>query len=54
MDVNPIKPVPVVQPPRKVQRERQDREREKGHNTAEHAVDTDERDDGSKRIDTYA
>ena len=54
MDVNPIRPVPVVQPPRKVERERQDKGRNKDHSAEEDAVDTDERDDGSKRIDTYA
>lgn len=53
MDVNPIKPIPVVQPPRKIERERQRRGRDREHK-APTTVEHHEDDDGSKRIDTYA
>ena len=51
MDVNTVKPVPVVQPPRKVERERHDRDQKRRP-----AEDTDrgDEDDGGKGIDTYA
>ena len=51
MDVNPLKPVPVVRPPRKVDRERWDRGKE--HAPAEEVEPEDAGNDG-KRIDTYA
>lgn len=53
MDVNSVKPVPVVQKPRKVERERQRRERGQRHTEPE-VIENDDSDDGSKRIDTYA
>ena len=53
VDVNPLKPIPVVQPPRKVERRRQQREPSREH-TAPEELDQDKNDDGSKRIDTYA
>jgi hypothetical protein len=53
MDVNPLKPVPVVQPPRKVEREREDRERGKERAPAK-KIEQDDQDDAGKRIDTYA
>ena len=51
MDVNPIKPVPVVQPPRKVDREPREQEREKDRN---HREEVEQEDDGTTGIDTYA
>ena len=53
MDVTPLKPIPVVQRPRKVERERQQRE-PKRDQTASEEIEHDEDDDGRKRIDTYA
>jgi len=53
MDVNPIKPIPVVQKARKVEHERKGSERNHERSPSDN-VEQDETDDGSKRIDTYA
>ncbi len=53
MDVNPLKPVPVIPPPRNVPHERPDRERKKPGSRPKDA-NRDDEDDDSKRIDTYA
>jgi hypothetical protein len=50
MDVNPVKPVPIIQPARKVQRESHERD----HPSQAKKRTRDDEDDGSKRIDTYA
>jgi hypothetical protein len=53
MDVNLIKPVPVVQPAHKVKRGRRDRDPGRERSEQEDA-NRDDKDNDRKRIDTYA
>ena len=54
MDIRPIKPVPVVQPPRKIEREREE-EHHKQNEKRGHEDDIENKDDEDiDHIDTYA
>lgn len=54
MDVTPLKPLPAVQPSRKIDRERHEREREQKNEVVVPKDSDNPDDDNPPGIDTYA